>query len=132
MDLTPCEPFYCSKPSIQHVQPFGRECYIYAPYQKWKDGKKLSLRAQRAIFTRYNNTINHLRVFLPDTKKTIVSADIFLPPSKIEGALPLISRSTQHLSPLQTSLDYSYSNKGISSDNLTRQWMRENPQEANN
>jgi len=33
-DLTPYEAFYCTKPSIQHLQPFGRECYIHVPYQK--------------------------------------------------------------------------------------------------
>jgi transposase InsO family protein len=33
-DLTPYEAFYGSKPSIQHLQPFGRECYIHVPYQK--------------------------------------------------------------------------------------------------
>jgi hypothetical protein len=85
------EAFYGWKPSIQHLQPFSRERYIHVPYQKRKDGKKLSPRAQRAIFTGYTNTINHYIVFLPDTKKTIVSADIFFPPLKIEGALPLIS-----------------------------------------
>jgi hypothetical protein len=90
-DLTPYEAFYGSKPSIQHLQPFGRERYIHLPFQKRKDGKKLSPRAQRAIFSGYTNTINHYIVFLPDTKKTIVSADIFFPPLKIEGALPLIS-----------------------------------------
>jgi len=33
-DLTPYEAFYGIKPSIQHLQPFGRECYIHVPYQK--------------------------------------------------------------------------------------------------
>jgi len=44
-DLTPYEAFYGSKPSIQHLQPFSRGCYIHVPYQKRKDGKKLSPRA---------------------------------------------------------------------------------------
>jgi len=33
-DLTPYEAFYGTKPSIQHLQPFGRECYIHIPYPK--------------------------------------------------------------------------------------------------
>jgi len=40
----------------------------------------------------------------------------------------------QPLTPLQskqTSLDYTYINKGDSSNDLWRQWIRENPQEAN-
>jgi len=32
-DLTPYEAIYGSKPSIHHLQPFGRECYIHVPYQ---------------------------------------------------------------------------------------------------
>jgi len=129
--------FYGTKPSIQHLQPFGRECYIHVPYQKRTDGKKLSPRAQWAIFTGYTNTPHHYRVFLPDTKKTIVSADIFFPPLKIEGATPMINRRIdQILTPLQsntpsTSVEYTYSNKGKTSDNMWRQWMDENRQEAN-
>jgi hypothetical protein len=120
-NLTPYESFYGSKLSIQHLQPFGRECYIHVPYQKRKDGKKLTPRAQRAIFTRYTNTINHYRVFLPDTKKTIVSADIFFPPLQTEGVMPQIylkiTQSRISLSAI-TSLDYTYTNKGQSSDDL--------------
>jgi len=74
-------------------------------------------------------------VFLPDTKKTIVSADIFFQPVKTEGASPFFHRQiSQHLIPLQSqqsSVDYTYTNDGESYDNLLRQWMRENPQEAN-
>ena len=80
-DLTPCEAFHGSMPLIQHLQLFGKEWYIHVPYEKRKDGKPLSPRAQRAIFTGYTNTINHYRVFLPDTKKTTASADILFTPS---------------------------------------------------
>jgi hypothetical protein len=38
-DLTLYEAFYDSKPSIQHLQPVGRECYLHVPYQKRKNGK---------------------------------------------------------------------------------------------
>jgi len=136
-DLTPYKAFYGTKPSIQHLQPFGRECYIHVPYQKQTDGKKLSPRAQRAIFTGYTNVPHQYRVFLPDTKKTIVSADTFFPPLKIEGATPTTKRRIdQILTPLQsntpsTSVEYTYNNKGKTSDNMWRQWMDENPQEAN-
>jgi len=137
-DLTPYEAFYGTKPSIQHLQPFGRECYIHVPYPKRTDGKKLSPRAQTAIFTGYTNVPHHYRVFLPDTKKTIVSADTFFPPLKIEGATPTINRRIdQLLTPLQsntpsTSVEYNYNNKGKTSDDMWRQWMDENPREANN
>jgi len=131
-DLTPYEAFSSSKPSIQHLQRFGRECYIHVPYQKRKDGKNLSPRDQRAIFTGYTNTTNHYRVFLPNTKKTIVSPDISFPPLQIEGVTPQRKKSIhQHQTPSsQTSLDYTYTNKGEGTDDLWRQWMKENPQQA--
>jgi len=121
-NLTPDEAFYGSKPSIQYLQPFGRECYIHVPYHKRKDGKKLSPRAQRAIFTGYTNTINHYRVFLPDTKRTIVSADIFFPPFKIEGVSPQRKKSIhQHQIPSsQTSVEYTYTNTCEGTDDLWR------------
>ena len=75
-------------------------------------------------------------MFSPDTKNTLVSADIFFPPLKTEGALPLINRQiNQHLIPRQshqTLVDYIYTNKGKSNDDLLRQWMREISQEGNN
>jgi hypothetical protein len=72
-------------------------------------------------------------MFLPDTIQTIVSADIFSPPLEIEGASPQKRKSIyQHQIPSsQTSVEYIYTNKDKGSDDLWRQWIRENPQEAN-
>jgi len=76
-------------------------------------------------------------VFLPDTKKTIVSADTFFRPLKIEGATPTIKhRIDQILTPLQsntpsTSVEYTYNNKGKTWDDMWRQWIDENLQRAN-
>jgi len=50
-DQTQYEAFYVTRPSIQHIQPLRRECYTHVQYQKRTDGKKLSPRALRAIFT---------------------------------------------------------------------------------
>jgi hypothetical protein len=73
-------------------------------------------------------------VFLPDTKKTIVSPEIFFPPFEIEGASPQKRKSIhQHLTPSsQTSVEYIYINNDKGKDDLWRQWIRENPREANN
>jgi len=65
-------------------------------------------------------------------------ADIFFPPLKIEGATPMINlRIDQFHTPLQsytpsTSIEYTYNNKGKTSDSMWRQWMDENLEEANN
>jgi len=82
--LTPHQALYCSKPLIQHLQCFSKEFYMHVSYWKPKNGKKLSPRPPRAIFTGYTNTINHYRVFLPDTIRTIVWADNFFPSLKTE------------------------------------------------
>ena len=100
------------------------------------NGMKLSPRPLRTIFTRYNNINHHYGVFSPDTKKTIVSADIFFPPLTTEGALPSIHCSINRIfTPLQksqvTSIVNNYTNKGESSDSVWRKWMAEHPQEAN-
>ena len=136
-DRTPYEAFCCTKASIQHLQPFGRECYIHLPYQKQTDAKKLSPMAQRAIFTEYTNMHHHYPVFSPDTKKIIVSADIFFPPLKSEGVMPMINRRIdQILTPLPsntrlTSVEYTYNDNGKTSDSMCRDLMDKNPQEAN-
>jgi hypothetical protein len=72
-------------------------------------------------------------VFPPDTKKTIVSADIFFPPLEIEGASPQKRKSIhqQQTPSSQTSVEYIYTNKDEGSDDLWRQWMSENSKEAN-
>jgi hypothetical protein len=73
-------------------------------------------------------------VFLPDTKKTIVSGAIFFPPFEKEGASPQRKKSIhQHQTPSsETSLSDTYTNKDTETDDLWRQWMKENPQVANN
>ena len=64
--------------------------------------------------------------------------DIFFPPLNTEGAMPIKSRSINHfLTHLQsntplTSVEYTYSNKCKMSDAYWREWMDENPNEANN
>ena len=85
---TPYEAFYGSKPTIHHLQPFGRECYIHIPKDKRPPGSKLSPRAQRGLFVGYTNVNHHYRVFIPQDKRTAVSGDVFFPPLKTEGAFP--------------------------------------------
>ena len=84
-EQTPYEAFHGNKPSIMHLKPFGSECYIHVPKQQRLAGIKLQPRAQRAILTGYANDDHHYRVHLPESKHTLVTNDIFFPPSKTEG-----------------------------------------------
>jgi len=136
MNLTHYEAFNGSKPSIQHFQPVSREWYIRVLYQIRMDGKRSSPREQRAIVTRYTNIHHHYRVFLPDTKLTIGSADIFFPPLKSQGATPMINQRIDcFLTPLgsttpSTSVEYTYTHNVKTSHSMWREWMDKNPQEA--
>ena len=40
-DITPYEAFHCKKPSISHLQPFGRKCFIHIPEERHLPGSKL-------------------------------------------------------------------------------------------
>jgi transposase InsO family protein len=82
---TPYDEFHCSKSSITHHKSFGSEYYIHIPKQRQLAGMKLQPWAQRAILTGYTNDDHHYRVHLPESKHTLVTNDIFFPPSKTEG-----------------------------------------------
>lgn len=79
-----------------------------------------------AIVTAHTNTDHRYCVFLPDTKKSTVSAENFIPSPKTEGAPPLTYHCIEQLpTPLQTSqetsIDCTYTDKGNSLDSLWRQ-----------
>src|SRR5258705_2965618 len=54
--MTPFEAFYRKKPSISHLQPFGRKCFIHIPEERCLPGSKLLLRAEEGIFLGYTDT----------------------------------------------------------------------------
>jgi len=49
-DLTTYEAFYGSKPLIQHLQPFGRECYIHVPLSETKGRKETLSESPKSYF----------------------------------------------------------------------------------
>jgi hypothetical protein len=118
---------YGLTPSIQHLQPFSKDCHMHVPYQKRKNGTNLSPRPQTAICTGSTNTLNHYRDFIPNTKYTIVLADIVFTSLKTDGASPLIHHQIhQFLTSLQskqTTLEYTYTNQEQTSDDFWRYWM---------
>lgn len=78
-DQTPYELFHGTMPSISHLQPFGRECYVQVPKQKRLSGSKLQARAQRGPFMGYTKVDHHYRVFISEIRRTVVSADVYFP-----------------------------------------------------
>src|SRR5258706_3716159 len=55
-DMTLFEVFHRKKPSISHLQLFGRKCFIHIPEERCLPGSKLMPRAEEGIFLRYTDT----------------------------------------------------------------------------
>src|SRR5258705_1959026 len=74
-NMIPFEAFHCKKPSISHLQPFGRKCFIYIPEERRFPGSKLMPRAKEGIFLGYTDTPNIYKVHILARSHTfIVSA----------------------------------------------------------
>src|SRR5690606_11598213 len=140
-DQTPYEAFHGTKPSIHHLQPFGRECYPHIPEATRRTGKKLAPRARLGLFVGYTKVDHHYRVFLPDEKRTVVSADVFFPPFNSEGATTKDVPSKTSTSPTPKAkltdlsktpnLDTDVIDVNIDYDGLWIDWMKRHPAEAN-
>src|SRR5258705_12733475 len=73
--MTPFEAFHHKKPSISHLQPFGRKCFIHIPKERRLPGSKLMPRAEEGIFLGYTDTPNIYKVhILARSHSFIVSA----------------------------------------------------------
>ncbi|CAJ2645143.1 unnamed protein product [Trifolium pratense] len=92
---TPYEAFYKQKPTINHLQPFGRQCYVHIPKAKRSSGCKLLPRAEKGIFVGYTNVLHQYRIFIPENGRIVVSADVRFPPLKEENDSLIISSTHQ-------------------------------------
>ena len=73
--MTPFEAFHRKKPSISHLQPFGRNCFIHIPEERRLPGSKLLPRAEEGIFLGYTDTPSIYKVHILARSHTfIVSA----------------------------------------------------------
>ncbi|KAI0992827.1 hypothetical protein K3495_g15357 [Podosphaera aphanis] len=84
---TPYEAFHGTKPSISHLQPFGRECYVHIPMAKQPSGSKLLPKAEKGIFVGYTKVDHHYRIFAPEKRKLIISADVTFPAVKTNSEI---------------------------------------------
>jgi hypothetical protein len=139
-DQTPYEAFRGEKPTIQHLPPFGRECYIHIQVEKRPPGSKLLPRAEKGIFVGYTESIHIYKVFVPSRKHLFTSRDVKFPTSNSEGDTP--STSTGHAQqpqPIHTSIPPSSSTspltvtlnpEGFPSRAHWQQWCFRNPKQA--
>lgn len=96
---TPYEAFYKQKPTINHLQPFGRQCYVHIPKAKRSSGSKLLPRAEKGIFVGYTNVLHQYRIFTPENGRIVVSADVKFPPLYEANDSLTISSTHQQLNP---------------------------------
>src|SRR5258705_5311239 len=100
--MTPFEAFHHKKPSISHLQPFGRKCFIHIPKERRLPGSKLMPRAEEGIFLGYTDTPNIYKVHILarshtfivsalDVKFEFVTADSEVTPTEV---IPTISEVT--------------------------------------
>src|SRR5690606_10960138 len=138
-DQTPYEALTGNKPSIQHLQPFGCECYIHIPKEKRKPGSKLSPRAHKGIFLGYTDTTRHYRIFKTEERCTMTTGDVFFPPLPAEGAptpsgptpttfKDLVQHVSLNLTPSSSPIIPSI--KELSDDTLWMEWMERNLHQA--
>ena len=69
--ITPFEHWNGRKPNVSDIRIFGSRAFVRVP-----DAAKLDARSQEGIFVGRCNTQNASRIFIPDTRKIVVSKDV--------------------------------------------------------
>src|SRR5258706_9899112 len=96
-DMTPFEAFHPKKPSISHLQPFGRKCFIHIPEERRLPGSKLMPRAEEGIFLGYTETPSIYKVHILARSHTFIVSALDV---KIESVIAE-SRSTTEVTPTE-------------------------------
>jgi len=69
--MTPYQALHRKKPSIKHLQPFGRRCYVYIPEEIWPSGSKLFARSVEGIFVGCTKSNQIYRIWIPSKPNQI-------------------------------------------------------------
>ncbi|KAH0609220.1 uncharacterized protein H6S33_001448 [Morchella sextelata] len=77
---TPFEALKGTKPSIQHLQPFGKKCYVHIPENSRPAGSKLAPRAYEGIIVGYSDSDKIYRIWIGTQHRVIESRDVTFPP----------------------------------------------------
>ena len=62
--MTPYEAFYGKKPTISHLQPFGKACYVHIPEDRRPSGSKLLPRAEKGVFFGYTDSSSIYKIHI--------------------------------------------------------------------
>ena len=78
---TPYEALKGEKPSIKHLQPFGRKCYMHIPEEARPSGSKLLPQAIEGKFLGYEKSNKIYRIWNPaKPNQVLISRDVRFPP----------------------------------------------------
>ncbi|KAH0607851.1 uncharacterized protein H6S33_001903, partial [Morchella sextelata] len=77
---TPFEALKGTKPSIQHLQLFGKKCYVHIPENSMPAGSKLAPRAYEGIIVGYSDSNKIYRIWIATQHRVIESGDVTFPP----------------------------------------------------
>ena len=112
---TPFEAFHGTKPSINHLQPFGRECYVHIPIASRPSGSKLLPKAMKGIFVGYTEVNHQYRIFVQEKRKLYISADVTFPAVKLTtektNNFPNVMNAPIHSSVSQETSSISFTNE---------------------
>ena len=79
--ITPFEALNGHKPTIKHLQPFGRACFVHIPEESWPPGSKLLARSIEGRFCGYTESTKIYRVWIPSKPNQVYeSRDVTFPP----------------------------------------------------
>src|SRR5258705_7988406 len=98
--MTPFEAFHRMKPSISHLQLFGRKCFIHIPEEKRLSGSKLMPRAEEGIFLGYTDTPSIYKIHILARSHTFIVSALDV---KFES-VPADSRSITEVTPTEVTL----------------------------
>ena len=75
-DQTPYEVIHGTQPTIQHLQPFGRKCYVHIPEERRPSGSKLLPRAIEGKFIGYTSTPRIFRIYVPSKHQVVETRQV--------------------------------------------------------
>ncbi|KAI1005121.1 hypothetical protein K3495_g3097 [Podosphaera aphanis] len=79
-NITPYEALKGKNPTIDHLQPFGRKCFVHIHKDSRPSGSKLLPRANEGKFVGYTESNKIFRIWIPSKNKVVESPNVkFVP-----------------------------------------------------
>ena len=87
-DKTPYKAFYGVKPTISHLQPFGRTCYVHILKERRPPRSKLNPCVEKGLFFGYTDTPLIYKVHIPARQHTCTISALNMKFHQLEPNIP--------------------------------------------